>query len=386
MDDRRILDRYPLPLARGYLRYRNASEARERHDAAYYLFEIYLKYAASIAIAHYLAGEGRDHRVNAALKGLARPSLGEWLRFLRECLRFLTEGKEPDPAVASMARLFERKEPHSDALRGIYNGLRSFRTGEPSERDKLSLGMLFDEVIAYRNRVLGHGAPLGKEHFLRFGEIFGRAFADLLEASPYLTARRLVAFDSLQVEGRTRIECGVIEYMSDRPIRREKPHVIARAEDAPEKHALYLLSEDDGLVSLDPLLVAHDEDVYVLNEAEGTPEYLSYSTGQRHRPSAVGEAQRKLFERILGYSVDSSRGSTSTSSSSAGVSRRSRATWVGCRSSSPSRSWGGRRRQSPTGPTPTITARAGSSSSVVMKRRERSWTEPSSATAASSPR
>ena len=38
-----------------------------------------------MAIASYLAGEGRDHRVNAALKGLARPSLGEWLGFLREC-------------------------------------------------------------------------------------------------------------------------------------------------------------------------------------------------------------------------------------------------------------------------------------------------------------
>ena len=89
MDDRRILHLYPLLLARGYRRYLNASGARDRHDAAYFLFEIYLKYAASIAISTYLAGAERDHRVNAALKGLARPSLGEWLRFLRECLSFL---------------------------------------------------------------------------------------------------------------------------------------------------------------------------------------------------------------------------------------------------------------------------------------------------------
>ena len=43
MDDRRILDSYPLPIAPGYRRCRNASETRERHDAAYYLFEVYLK-------------------------------------------------------------------------------------------------------------------------------------------------------------------------------------------------------------------------------------------------------------------------------------------------------------------------------------------------------
>ena len=265
MDDRRILEKYPLPIARGYRRCRNAAEARERHDAAYYLFEIYLKFAASIAIAHYLAGEGRDHRVNAALKGLARPSLGEWLRFLRECLGFLAAGQRPEPAIAAMAGLFEKKEPHSKPLIGLYNELRALRTGERSERDKLSLSMLFEEVVGYRNRVLGHGAPPPKEHFQRFGDFFGAAFGDLLDASPYLTARRLVIFDSLQIEGRSRIECGVVEYMSDRPIRREKPHIIAYGKDAPEKQALYLLAEDGGLVSLEPLLIAHDEDVYILN-------------------------------------------------------------------------------------------------------------------------
>jgi hypothetical protein len=312
VDDRKVLESYPLPLARGYRRYRNAAEARERHDAAYYCFEIYLKYAASIAIAHYLTGGQRDHRVNAALKGLARPSLGEWLRFLRECLGFLAGGSSPDPVVASLAKLFEEKESRPEALRELYNGLRAFRAGSPSERDKLDLSMLFEEVVAYRNRVLGHGAPPGKEHFQVFGGLFGKSFPDLLEESPYLTARRLVAFDSLQVEGGrqeggARIECGVVEYMSDRPIRRESPHVIPYGREAPEKPALHLLAEDGGLLSLEPLLIAHDEDVYLLNEAEGTPEYLSYSTGARHRPAGAGEAQRRLFERILGYAVDSSQ-------------------------------------------------------------------------------
>ena len=146
MDDRRILEHQPLPLARCYRRWRNAAEVRERHDAAYYLFEIYLKYAASIAIAHYLAGGGRDHRVNAALKGLARPSLGEWHRFLRECLRFLAAASEADPGIRSMAALYENKELSSERLLSLYNGLRSLRAGSPSDRDKLSLSMLLDEV------------------------------------------------------------------------------------------------------------------------------------------------------------------------------------------------------------------------------------------------
>ena len=69
MDERKSLDLYPLPIARGYRRFLNSEESRERHDAAYYLFEVYLKYVAAIAVSHYLSGEERDHRVNAALKG-----------------------------------------------------------------------------------------------------------------------------------------------------------------------------------------------------------------------------------------------------------------------------------------------------------------------------
>src|SRR5574341_833004 len=57
MDDRQITESAPLPLARAFRRYWNSAGDRERHDAAYFLFEIYLKYAASIAIARYLAGE-----------------------------------------------------------------------------------------------------------------------------------------------------------------------------------------------------------------------------------------------------------------------------------------------------------------------------------------
>ena len=95
MDDRRILEQFPLPLARGYRRYLNASEPKERHDHGYFLFEIYLKYLSATAIAAYLASPERDHRVNAALKGLLRPSLGEWLRFLRECLAFAGHRRTP---------------------------------------------------------------------------------------------------------------------------------------------------------------------------------------------------------------------------------------------------------------------------------------------------
>ncbi len=307
MDDRTILERYPLPLARGYRRYRNAAEVRERHDAGYYLFEIYLKYGASLTIARYLAGDGRDHRVNAALKGLARPSLGEWIRFLRECCKFLNEQGEPDGAIRALSTLLEEKESRWAAVVQLYNDLRSFRTGRPSQRDKVSLMLLFEELVPYRNRTIGHGAPLGKEHYEAVGASLGKAFVELVDQSPFLTARRLVVFDSVQVEEGSRIDCGVVEYMSDRPVRQRQPHSIPYGSEAPRKDALYLLSDEGDFLALHPLLIPYREDVYFLNEARGTPEYLSYATGEHHTPSNVGGAQQELFERVLGYGVDETR-------------------------------------------------------------------------------
>lgn len=307
MDDRKILDLYPLPLARGYRRYLNASEVKERHDLGFCLFEILLKYVASVAIAAYLAGEERDHRVNAALKGLMRPSLGEWVRFLRECLEFLVKQEAADPALRAMATLLKEKDSHWPHVVLLWNALRALRTGSASAKEAASLENVLEEIVAYRNRVLGHGAPLERDEYQSFASLFGPAFSELLERSPFLTARRLVSFDSIHVHEGSRVECTVIEFVGNQPVRRQEPHRIDYGKAVPQAKLLYLLDDDGVFVALDPLLVAHKEDVYVLNEAQGSPEYLSYASGKRFRPSDLGGKQGELFERILGYKVDSSR-------------------------------------------------------------------------------
>ena len=302
MEDRRILEQFPLPLARGYRRYLNATESKERHDLGYFLFEIYLKYLSATAIAAYLASPEREHRVNAALKGLLRPSLGEWLRFLRECLEFAGRGEDSDPVTRSIAALFKEKDARAPRCLQLFNRMRSFRTDQPSEKESIHLGAFLEELVAFRNRTLGHGAPLAGEHYRAFGDLFGPAFAELLDRSPFLTARRLVSFDSTHVEEGSWVECAVIEYMGNQPVRRQNPHRVRYGEPVPREKVLYLLSEMDagegsGLLAIDPLLVAHREDVYVLNEVRGAPEYLSYSTGEHHRPSDLGGKQGSSSRR-----------------------------------------------------------------------------------------
>ena len=109
---------------------------------------------------------------------------------------------------------------------------------------------VLSEVVSYRNRVLGHGAPLAAKHYERFGSLFASAFGELLNYSPFLTARRLVSFDSVQIEDGSRVECRAIEYMGLNPIRRESHLMLAYDTEAPRKHSLYLL-EEDGILDLE---------------------------------------------------------------------------------------------------------------------------------------
>jgi len=307
VEDRGVLDRQPLPIARGVLRYRNAGEIRGRHDTAYYLFEIYLKYAAAMAMSSYLAADARDHRVNAVLKGLVRPSLGEWMRFLRECAGFLACRETPDPYIRAVAELLDTRQSRWTHVLDLYNALRAERTEKPSERTSVSAAMLLDEVVSYRNRIFGHGALVGEEQYRSFGDRFAAAFLELLEWSPYLRARSLVTFERPEVREGSRVECQVIVYMGLHPIRREEPLTLPYGAPTPREHVLHLLGDDGSRLCIDPFLAARGDDVYVLNDAGGAPEYLSYATGERYRPPTLNDAQRELFERIFGYELAPAR-------------------------------------------------------------------------------
>jgi tetratricopeptide (TPR) repeat protein len=303
MDHLRLLERYPLPLARSYRRFRNAAEARERHDAAYYLFEVYLKYLASVATAGYLRAELRDHRVNSVLKGFARPSLGEWRRALCECLRWAAEDDSRAPLLARLAAFHDSRESTWPEVVRLNNEAQKLR-GAPGERKRVSLEDLLEEVVVYRNRVLGHGAQLDSAHYERFGSLFGAAFSEVLEHSGFLLACPLVSFASVRVESGPRFECAVIEHMGLHPLRRDTPLVLAYGTEPPEGGRLYLLAEEaGGFLPLAPLLIPHADDVYFLNEARGHPEYLSYATGDHHRPADLRE-QAQLLESILGYEIE----------------------------------------------------------------------------------
>ncbi len=81
--DEDLIRRLPLPLAKLYRHAANAKSALDRHQAAYFLWEAALKLLAVSAIVSYAERAEHDPKLAEQLKTLARPSLGEWRKYLR---------------------------------------------------------------------------------------------------------------------------------------------------------------------------------------------------------------------------------------------------------------------------------------------------------------
>ena len=81
--DEELTLRLPLPLAKLYYRGYNAKSPIDRHQAAFYLFEVALKLLGSVCIVAYVEGGGNYPQIAELLKEFVRPSLGHWWEFVR---------------------------------------------------------------------------------------------------------------------------------------------------------------------------------------------------------------------------------------------------------------------------------------------------------------
>ena len=154
--DERLVQSFPLPLARMYRRASNAKTPLERHQAAYYLWEAGLKLLASVGIAEYAAAGHHDADIDLALQNLARPSTGHWWQLTRLFIPSL--GQRGDQAFARIEQLCS-----ADPI-AIYRVPRGWmpryerRWTGMAARSTVRISELFDRLIRYRNQELGHGA------------------------------------------------------------------------------------------------------------------------------------------------------------------------------------------------------------------------------------
>ncbi len=308
--DEELLHRLPLPLAQLYLRAHNAKTPLDRHLAAYYLWEASLKLLACVAIVEYARLGSHDPNLVECLTSLARPSLGHWWEYVRRLLPALADG---DPRLQK-ARDLLLGRAHDDLPRaaGLDAALREALSGPGGARATVSLTELFDRLVRYRGREIGHGAAgqRPRDFYERMGQALLLGTAQVLGRLDVLAGRRLIYVGEVrQSAGAWLVERYELIGESARRIESLELPLSGSAR-LPIAERVYLqgAGAEAELHPLHPLLLYEPEaeEVLFLNSRRGQQraEYLCYTTGRvTERPDLGGE-QRQLLAQVLGLPVE----------------------------------------------------------------------------------
>jgi WD40 repeat protein/serine/threonine protein kinase len=317
--DETLVQRLPLPLAQLYRRSHNAKTPLERHQAAYYLWEAALKLLGSVAVVEYAERGEPDASLAERLQNLARPSVGHWWEFVRCLTPVLADGGDPS-FVKVCELLLGRTRDDLPRAAGLDAALREALDSRSTARNTVKPSELFDQLVRYRNRFLGHGATGQQpaEFYQRMGSALRSGLAELLSRLDVLAGRRLVFVAEVrrQADGAWLVER--YELIGE-SARRLAVLQLAATENThlPNPERLYLESlrpegespgDPLGLRSLHPLVIyeADNNEVLFLNARRGKQrtEYLSYTTGRVTERADLAGEQRALLAQVLHMTVE----------------------------------------------------------------------------------
>jgi hypothetical protein len=283
--DESLVQRLPLPLIKLIRRAQDSKTSLDRHQHAYYLGEAALKLLGSVAVVRRLvpvladSGDGGFTPVRDLVLGRTRDDL---------------------PRAAGLdAALLEHQQ------------------GKASARATVRLTELFDRLVTYRNREIGHGAAGQRPG--RFYDRMARALlagvTEILGQLDVLAGRRLLYIGDVrrQAAGDWLVER--FELIGESARRIESLQIAEAAEKAlPRPERVYLQWAASGpeegpaaLLSLSPLIQfqPESEQVFFLNARRGKrqAEYLCYHDGEQLRRDLTTE-HRALLARVLRMDVD----------------------------------------------------------------------------------
>lgn len=311
--DEDLIRRLPLPLAQLYRRAHNAKMPLERHLTAYYLWEASLKLLGSVAVIEYVELSLTDPQVVERLANLARPSVGHWWEFVRLLVPALGEA-----GVAGFPQLRDlvlgRTRDDLPRAASLDSALRETLDGDVAARSTVRLSDLFERLVRYRNRELGHGASGQQtgDFYARMSRLLLAGSAELLGRLDVLAGRRLVYVEDVtrQPSGHWRIErfdlCGEIGRRLE-PL--EMPATDVARLPCPQRVCLVSANQGNALGSegraleLHPLMLYDTEvdEALFLNARRGRQrtEYLSYSSGRLLQRPVEAPEPRALLSRAL---------------------------------------------------------------------------------------
>src|SRR5262249_6618774 len=151
------------------------------HLSAYYLWEAALKLLGSVAIVSYAELPSHDANFRERLRNLARPSTGNWWEFVRLLVPALAEAGDSG-FVPLRDFLFGRTRDDLPRLAGLDGTLREVLSGATGAQTTVRVCDLFDRLVQYRNREIGHGVVGHRrpEFHQRIGDALTAGLAEML--------------------------------------------------------------------------------------------------------------------------------------------------------------------------------------------------------------
>jgi hypothetical protein len=305
--EQEIARRYPYPLSATYYRaFRAARSGIESHDYLLNLFEVALKYCASIAISQYFSDERDDTQISESLRSIRRPSIGHWHGWLRDILSLYRQ-RNQQLLVPELQVFFTRKQS-GDVLQA-YTSLHEVQRTQP-KNGAITLEDLFSLLVQYRNKVM-HGPRPSVYDLADAAPVLKLATREIFRNLDFTADYPLIYLEKIEkapgsFRSSRRYDHYYTDLMGDRYSQSPQPKTLDN--DNAEPMSLYLLAKDEvfrPLLSLDPLFIFQfcpqdrRDEVFVLNDSdERRVDYISYQCTHHFRPTESLDRIQVLLSRI----------------------------------------------------------------------------------------
>lgn len=253
-----------------------AVEESDKFDNVVYLYEVIIKTLASIMFCRLRTIGINEDRIDQIISTeFAKPSVGSWNKLLRECLIFINEKENK-----IFESFFEKYNTYQKIVRA-YNEMNQAVSLKVSNKSMISLEMLFDTFISFRNKLTSaHGAP-NLETKKYFSLILNESIVEVMENFRQFFECGFIMFNQVIIDENNRnnaIHKGV-RFLGNN---REPIEIVRSVLKTFEQNKIYCDIIKENLINLYPFLLMRSMHFYFMNGISGKKmEYLSYSTGER---------------------------------------------------------------------------------------------------------
>lgn len=247
---KKYLENSPYIIAKKIQTYIDADTYAEKYDLIEKIYTQILRYFSCVCLSEYLIDSDSNVKVNGAINGLIRPSIGNWLNFLNTYIKYQRKA-DKQLFIIEMSDVFKK------LLKSKVEVL-----AEESVLNEYEKENVLEAILVFRNK-LRHGSYTPNEAMSKgYVEIYEPIMLEILESF-------LQIFKTYKIVSYKESEGISLSFMVLSGEKIENFKIIEKEEDFEDEiefqeDELYLLSQDDRVLPLNELFKKYLKDEYLI--------------------------------------------------------------------------------------------------------------------------